>query len=196
MRWSEDGRLKSKQANISSKEIGHVGICDLVYRIGRPVKTCYLAKHPALRDAVAGEEQKAEKRHGQVASPRWRQRTSETKEDERRVKIRKSCGRKLQTRRLQGSQRTTRESHSRRKSSDSKTSRDMESSYIINLHQVNAPLHPRPNPLPNPSIAPNPTSLRFVTLPCSLTPLTTLSKPVSTTTPPTIISPKQACKVS
>ena len=46
---------------------------------------------------------------------------------------------------------------------------------------------------PTPPVAP---SLLLVTLPCSLTPLTTLSSDVSITTPPTIISPKQACSVS
>jgi len=36
----------------------------------------------------------------------------------------------------------------------------------------------------------------FATLPCALTPSTTFSLPVSTTTPPTIISPSTACNVS
>lgn len=63
-------------------------------------------------------------------------------------------------------------------------------------------LHRHPLPIPNPpttpypSVAPNPTSLLFFTVPCALTPLTTLSNPVSTTTPPTIISPSVACSVS
>lgn len=59
------------------------------------------------------------------------------------------------------------------------------------------PAHmPLPNPptLPKPPAA-TPTGL-FLTVPCILTPSTTFSSPVSTTTPPTIISPNVACSVS
>ena len=66
----------------------------------------------------------------------------------------------------------------------------------VSAPHARAPLHPFPKPLLIPSIAPKPASLLLATFPCSLTPLTTLSRPVSTTTPPTIISPKQACSVS
>ena len=62
------------------------------------------------------------------------------------------------------------------------------------LLHLNPPL---PNP-PQPARAPRPLPSRGLLIigPCSFTPLTTLSKPVSTTTPPTIISPNTACKVS
>lgn len=56
-----------------------------------------------------------------------------------------------------------------------------------------------PSPLPNPPrLRPPLPSLTglFATRPCALTPSTTLSSCVSTTTPPTIISPRVACSVS
>jgi hypothetical protein len=55
-----------------------------------------------------------------------------------------------------------------------------------------APVKPCPIAL----IPPWPSPGLFTTLPCALTPSTTLSKPVSTTTPPTIISASVACNVS
>ena len=60
------------------------------------------------------------------------------------------------------------------------------------------PLSPKPPkiPLPNPADLPPVLPVLLMILPCSLTPLTTLSSPVSTTTPPTIISPSTACSVS
>lgn len=74
---------------------------------------------------------------------------------------------------------------------------------ILKSHTSSCHRHPLPIPA-NPStptaIDPTPappTSLPLLaTFPCSLTPLTTLFNPVSTTTPPTIISPRHACSVS
>lgn len=61
------------------------------------------------------------------------------------------------------------------------------------------PAHTPPSPRPNPPrlnpLFPSFTGL-FATLPCALTPSTTLSSCVSTTTPPTISSPRVACSVS
>lgn len=61
--------------------------------------------------------------------------------------------------------------------------------------QPHLPAHP--NPLP-PRPIPPPRSLTglFATLPCNLTPSTTFSNCVSTTTPPTTISLNVACNVS
>ncbi len=73
---------------------------------------------------------------------------------------------------------------------------------ILPSPSLHLPLHtPSPtalnpaNPPPNPPALPSPVGL-FSTFPCPLTPSTTLSSPVSTTTPPTIISPSTACSVS
>ena len=66
------------------------------------------------------------------------------------------------------------------------------------MSSLHRPAH-TPSPLPNPPRLSPPllsfTGL-FATLPWALTPSTTLSSCVSTTTPPTIISPRVACSVS
>jgi hypothetical protein len=62
------------------------------------------------------------------------------------------------------------------------------------LHTKSPPLK-TPPPLGPPPPLPSFTGL-FATFPWLFTPSTTLSSPVSTTTPPTIISPSTACKVS
>lgn len=65
---------------------------------------------------------------------------------------------------------------------------------LPNPPKVRPPMTPPPPP-PPPIFFPSFTG-RFATRPCALTPCMTLSSCVSTTTPPTIISPSVACRVS
>jgi hypothetical protein len=70
---------------------------------------------------------------------------------------------------------------------------------VVVIADGHLPVQTPPSPLPKPAkpmpTLPSLTGL-FATVPCALTPSTTLSRCVSTTTPPTIISPRVACSVS